>query len=52
MFEITSTIFFWTTAEHYLSLPDHIRTGYLDPEMYVASGSPRHVALQYGTVGS
>ena len=37
--------FFWAAAEYYLNLPDYIGDGYVDPEMYVASGSPRHVAL-------
>ena len=37
--------FFWATAEYYLSLPNYIGEGYLDPELYVSSGSPRHVAL-------
>ena len=37
--------FFWANADYYLTLPDHIGTAYLDPEMYVASGSPRHAAL-------
>lgn len=37
--------FWWTTADYYLSLPDTIGHAYLDPEAYLALGSPRHVSL-------
>ena len=37
--------FWWSTADYYLSLPETIGNAYLDPEMYLASGSPRHAAL-------
>ena len=37
--------FWWATADYYLSLPETIGNDYLDPEMYLALGSPRHAAL-------
>jgi hypothetical protein len=40
--------FWWATASYYLTLPDLIGEEYLEPEMYVASGNPRHAVLWVG----
>ena len=37
--------FWWARAAYYLKLPALIGDEYLAPEMYVASGYPRHAAL-------
>ena len=37
--------FWWARAAYFLSLPESIGDQYLDPEMYIGSGSPRYVAL-------
>lgn len=40
--------FWWATASYYLTLPDLIGEEYYEPEMYVASGNPRHAVLWAG----
>ena len=40
--------FWWATASYYLTLPELIGEEYYEPEMYVASGNPRHAALWAG----
>lgn len=38
--------FWWTTGKYYLSLPDEIGPGYIDPELYIFKNNPKYIELK------